>query len=146
MSPDRRKLRQKLLYIRNSLAKLREIRDQGEDAFGSNPLAEPAATRLLQVAIEAVLDASHHIVAREGWGLPQSYRAALDQMIEHEVLPAESSERFRAMVAFRNRAVHLYDDLDMGQVFSILRDDLDDFELFLEAVTRRYLLDDENAV
>jgi predicted nucleotidyltransferase len=33
--------------------------------------AEPAATRWIQVAIEAVLDAANHIVAREGWVSPR---------------------------------------------------------------------------
>jgi uncharacterized protein YutE (UPF0331/DUF86 family) len=143
MSPDRRKLRQKVHYVREAVAALERIRSEGRAAFLSDPLKEPAATRWLQVAIEAMLDAAHHIIAREGWGLPKSYREAVDLLVEHEVLPAASKPRFHAMVAFRNRAVHLYDDIQPEQVFSMLERDLGDFELFLVAVSDRYLTADE---
>jgi uncharacterized protein YutE (UPF0331/DUF86 family) len=139
MSPDRRKLRQKAHYVREAVAALERIRSAGREAFLANPLAEPAATRWLQVAIEAVLDATHHVIAREGWGLPKSYREAIDLLVAHQVLPVAARSRFHAMVAFRNRAVHLYDEIEAEQVFSMLEKDLGDFELFLAAITERYI-------
>ncbi len=144
MSPDRRKLRQKAQYIRDAVRALEGMHRQGRDVFLANPLAEPAATRRLQVAIEAVLDAANHIVAREGWGLPKSYREAIDLLISNGVLPKETRPRFHAMVAFRNKAVHLYEEIEPDQVFSMLERDLEDFDIFLAAIAERYLtLDDD---
>lgn len=140
MSPDRRKLRQKAQYVRDAVRALERIRQDGREAFLANSLAEPAATRRLQVAIEAVLDAANHIVAREGWGLPKSYREAIDLLIANGVLPSETRDRLHAMVAFRNKAVHLYQEIEPDQVFSMLEHDLGDFEIFLRALSDRYLV------
>ena len=143
MPPDRRKLRQKAQYIRDAVRALERMREEGRDAFLASPLAEPAATRRLQVAIEALLDAANHIVAREGWGLPRSYREAIDLLIANGVLPAEARARFHAMVAFRNKAVHLYDEIAPEEVFSTLENDLGDFDLFLRALSDRYFGHDQ---
>lgn len=142
MPPDPRKLRQKIHYVRDAVRRLRRLRDEGRASFLEDPLAEPAATRLLQVAIEAILDAANHIVAREGWGLPRSYREAIDLLIANDVFPGEARRRFHDMVAFRNRAVHLYDEMEADQVFTTLENDLGDFDLFVDAITERYLAGD----
>lgn len=86
-----------------------------------------------------MLDATHHIVAREGWGLPKSYREAIDLLIANGVLPGAARSRFHAMIAFRNKAVHLYDEIAPEQVFAMLERDLGDFEVFLGALAERYL-------
>jgi len=144
MTPDLRKLRQKIHYVRDSVRRLEELRSRGRVAFLEEPLAEPAAIRLLQVAIEAVLDAANHIVAREGWGLPKSYREAIDLLIGNGVLPAEARQRFHEMVAFRNRAVHLYQENDADRVFDTIESDLGDFDLFVDALTERYFTADRS--
>jgi uncharacterized protein YutE (UPF0331/DUF86 family) len=53
-------------------------------------------------------------------------------------LPRANAPAFKAMVKFRNRAVHLYDEISPEEVYRILEHDLGDFELFLEAIVRRY--------
>ena len=74
VDPD--KLRQKLQYIRDSVRHLAKLREQGEERFLSDEIHQAAATRYLQVGIEAMIDAAHHILAREGLGLPKTYRQA----------------------------------------------------------------------
>lgn len=41
----------------------------------------------------------------------------------------------------QNRAVHLYDEIDPTEVFAIMENHLDDFEVFIRAITQRYFLD-----
>ena len=55
------------------------------------------------------------------------------------MLPAEARARFHQMIAFRNRAVHLYEELDPEHVFVALENDPGDFDLFVDALTDRYL-------
>lgn len=81
---------------------------------------------------------ANHIVAREGLGTPTTYQEAVDLLVEHGVLPGQKSDAFRAMVRFRNRAVHLYDEVDAEEVHAILDADLDDFEVFIRAIVARY--------
>lgn len=50
----------------------------------------------------------------------------------------ENAEAYRQMVRFRNRAVHMYDEIDVDEVYSILESDLSDFEAFISAIVERY--------
>ncbi|HZD05273.1 MAG TPA: DUF86 domain-containing protein [Longimicrobiales bacterium] len=137
VEPDR--LRPKIHHIRERLRRLREIEGGGWERFEGDPLLQDAAVRNLQTSIEAVLDMANHIVARGGLGTPVSYRETIELMVEAGVLPHERAGAFRAMVSFRNRAVHLYDEIDAEEVYAILENDLGDFEVFIAAIVERYL-------
>ena len=68
-------------------------------------------------------------------------RAASDTMeilTREKVLPSDRSEAFLAMVRFRNRVVHLHDEVHPDEIWSILDSDLGDFEAFIGAVVARY--------
>lgn len=139
MSPDSEKIRQKVQFIRDALRLLERIREGGQDAFSDDAIAQAAAVRGLQVAIEAVLDAANHIIAREGLGLPKTYPESVELLASHDILPRDKLPAFVRMVGFRNRAVHLYDEMEPDQVFRILEQDLGDFEIFIGAMAERYL-------
>jgi len=53
---DREKIRQKLQFMRQELRELKRFQGMDLDQFKSNRLYEAAATRMLQVTIEAMLD------------------------------------------------------------------------------------------
>ena len=86
----------------------------------------------------APVDMANHIVARQGLGTPTSYQEAVDLLIDHGVLPAENAEAYGQMVRFRNRAVHMYYEIDVDEVCAILDSDLSDFETFIAAIVKRY--------
>lgn len=136
--PDPDVLRQKLQFVRENLRHLRELRAGSREEFLEDWKAQAAATRGLQVGIEAMLDAANHIIAREGLGLPKTYQEAIDLLQRDGILPRDKENDFASMVRFRNRAVHLYDDIDPEEIWSILQDHLGDFEDFVGAITRRY--------
>ncbi len=138
-SVDREKIRRKVQFIQDCLTRLRDIRARGRDTFLADTLAQAAAVRLLQVGIEAMLDAANHIVARGGLGIPGTYRESIEMLVDHQVLPAERRTAFVRMVGFRNRAVHLYEDIAPGEVFDILESGLGDFEAFMAAIVAKYL-------
>ena len=117
----------------------REIRSRGRGAFTREWLLRAAAERSLQVAIEATLDVANHLIAQESWGLPGSYREALEILLREGVLPQEKSQDYMRMVSFRNRIVHLYDQIDPEEVFTIVENNLGDLEVFIRAIVERYL-------
>lgn len=138
MTVDREKVRTKLQFLRESLGHLERIRSLGEEAFFSDPILQAAAVRYLQVGIEAMLDTAHHVIAREGLGTPETNRQSIEVLLQHGILPADRTEAFLGMIGFRNRVVHLYQNVDPKEVARILEGHLDDFEAFLGAVSRRY--------
>jgi len=137
-SVDLDKIRVKLQQIRDEVKRLSDIKDRSEAEFLATPFLEPAATRMLQIAIEAMIDIGNHIIAREGLGVPHAYRETIEILVKHGILPASEQQALINMIRFRNRAVHLYDEIDPAEVYRILQNHLPDFERFIRAIVKRY--------
>jgi uncharacterized protein YutE (UPF0331/DUF86 family) len=142
-SIDRDKLRHHLDYARGNLRHLERIREEGREAFLAEERTQIATVRLLHTAIEALLDCGHHVIAREGLGIPRSYSDTINLLVEAGILPQEDRDTFQRMVRFRNLAVHLYDEVAAEEVWKIVADHLPDFDRFIGAIARRYLSESE---
>ena len=142
MAPvDHGKLRSHVDFVRSTVRKLEQLRAVGRDAFMSDEVAQAAATRWLQTAVEALIDMANHVIAREGLGVPRAYSDAMEILVRERILPAERRDTFLAMVRFRNRAVHLYDEVGADEIWRILQEDLGDFDVFIRAIVVRYFAD-----
>ena len=80
----------------------------------------------LQRAVQAAIDLATHVVAAEGYALPDSVAAFFSVLEEHGLLEHPLAERLPRMVGFRNIAIHDYRALD-GDI--------------LEAIVTRHLTD-----
>lgn len=133
---DKNKLRQKIVFIEENVHELRRLADLPEHEFVAGRLYFHAAVRMLQVAIEAMIDTANHIVAARRLGLPQTYAQTFELLAKGNVIPRSFIETAQRMVRFRNRAVHLYEDLGPEQVYRILQHSLPDFEEFIGFVVQ----------
>jgi len=134
---DRYVVRARIAKIREYVALLRKIRRLAEEPqFVKDPLIYGNAERYLQLAIQAVLDVSNHIVADMKLSLPGDSRELFDLLAKHKVLPAPLSKRLVSMAGFRNVLVHEYLEIDRRRVYQVLKDDLGDFEKFIKAVSK----------
>lgn len=94
----------------------------------------------LQRAVQAAIDLASHVVAAEGYGLPDSPSGAFALLEGRGVLDADLARRMRNMVGFRNIAVHEYQALDPNIVEAIVTRHLDDLRRFCASVMRRFRL------
>ena len=78
------------------------------------------------VAIENCIDIGNHIIASEGLRLPSDYRDVAQVLAESDVIGPDLAERFKSMVSFRNRLVHMYWKVDDELVREYLENNLDD--------------------
>lgn len=123
--------------IREYVALLRKIRGLADERrFVSDPLVYGNAERYLQLAIQAVLDISNHIVADMNLNLPADSKELFVMLATHKVLPARLSKKLVSMAGFRNLLVHEYLEIDRRRVYQVLRKDLGDFERFIKAVSK----------
>jgi uncharacterized protein YutE (UPF0331/DUF86 family) len=90
--------------------------------------------RTLQIAVEACLDAAHHIISDEGWREPNSYADAFAVLAENGVISESDAETYRLMAQFRNKIVHYYEKVDPEQVFAVFTGHLGDFDGFVKSV------------
>jgi uncharacterized protein YutE (UPF0331/DUF86 family) len=127
----------KAAIVERCLARVREVH-AGDDAnLFADPTRQDSILLNLQRACEASIDLAMHLVRKRRLGLPQESREAFDLLERAGLLPPELARGMRAMVGFRNVAVHSYRDLDLEIVRSIVHERLGDFAAFTSHVLRQ---------
>lgn len=134
---DRHVVQARIGKIREYVALLRRIRSTADEAtFVSDPLVYGNAERYLQLAIQAVLDVSNHIVADMDSRLPSDNKELFELLAARKILPVRLAKKLVSMAGFRNILVHEYLEIDRHRVYQALRADLADFDRFIRAVSR----------
>ncbi len=78
----------------------------------------------LQRAVQATIDLAAHVVASEGYGIPQDLKENFVLLREAGVIEPPLCRKMENMVGFRNIAVHEYQNLNIDILKSILSDRL----------------------
>jgi uncharacterized protein YutE (UPF0331/DUF86 family) len=117
--------------LRSYLGKLQILAAVPKQEFLMDFTKVESAKHLLQVSIESCLDLAQHIVADEGYRTPNSYYDTFVVLHEVGILPDDLMPTLRQMVGFRNRAVHLYWEIDDATVYRILQQNLGDFDIYV---------------
>lgn len=131
-------IKRKISFMDQKLKKLNTIKLMERQDFLASFQAVDAAKYNLQVCIEAMLDISNHLVARERWGIPKSAVEAIRLLIHNGVLAEEMEPSLRQMVKFRRRIVYLYQDVSDVEIYRILQENLTDLAAFMRAVISKY--------
>lgn len=134
---DRLVVQSRIAKLRQYVALLKKIRGLSDERrFVADPLIYGNAERYLQLAIQAVLDISNHIVADMNLGLPADNTELFGLLARRKVLSAALAKKLGPMAGFRNILVHEYLEIDRHRVYRALAKDLGDFERFIKAVSR----------
>jgi uncharacterized protein YutE (UPF0331/DUF86 family) len=107
-----------------------------EDELESNYTRQDSIILNLQRACEASIDAAMHLVRVRKLGVPQESREAFDMLSDAGIIEVALAERLKAMVGFRNVAVHDYRKLNLEVVRNILAEHLCDFSEFGRTVLK----------
>lgn len=122
----------KAATIERCIARVDQIRKDHD--FDHDQTAQDAVILNLQRACEAAIDIAMHLVRTRSLGLPQETREAFTMLEEAEVIEPGIAVRMRAMVGFRNIAVHDYRELSLPIVKDIMDNRLQDFMLLVRQV------------
>lgn len=121
----------------NKAATIERCVKRALEVYGDNvrnlledPLKQDSIVLNLQRACEAAIDLAMHLVRVRRLGIPQESRQAFDMLAEAGVLPALLARTLKAMVGFRNVAVHDYRKIDLDIVRAILERHIDDLLAF----------------
>lgn len=124
----------KVAVMERCLQRIGEEYGGHEDELETDCTRQDAIVLNLLRASEAVIDLVMHAVRAGKLGLPQESREAFVLLERAGWIEPEFSRRMRAMVGFRNIAVHGYRRLRLEVVKSILENHLDDFRAFAAAI------------
>jgi uncharacterized protein YutE (UPF0331/DUF86 family) len=88
----------------------------------------------LQRAIQAAIDLATHIVASEGFGLPETIKDNYKLLNSRGIINETISHKMESMVGFRNIAIHDYQTINKDILKTILVNNLRDLEDFYAAI------------
>ncbi|MCX7904370.1 MAG: DUF86 domain-containing protein [Caloramator sp.] len=90
----------------------------------------------LQRASEACIDIAMHICSEEKLGIPQNSRDAFELLEENKIIDFKLLRKLKAMVGFRNIAVHDYQSINIEIVKNIIENHLQDFIDFKNVILK----------
>lgn len=85
----------------------------------------------IQRACEAAIDLAMHIVSEKKLGIPQNSRDAFEVLIVNKIIDNNLAGKLKAMIGFRNIAVHNYQTLNIEIVREIIEKHIEDFIEFI---------------
>lgn len=86
-------------------------------------------------ALEGVFHISSHILSRILGADAAEYKEIARKLGEYKIIDKNFAEtRLFEMAGYRNRLVHFYAEILPKEIYEIINNNLDDFDIFLEAV------------
>ena len=133
---DQDKMVKLVSELRKSVARLKSIGQLSFDDFLKDPDKIGSSKYHFIVAIESCIDMCNHVIARNGYRVPDDYGDTFIVMSEAGAFDSKFAKALRNMAKFRNRLVHLYWELDDRQLYDILQNRLVDFKKFLDSLAK----------
>jgi uncharacterized protein YutE (UPF0331/DUF86 family) len=127
----------KAATVERCLARVDEVRARPAGALLPIDVEDIVVLNVTRAA-QAAADIAAHVVAAEGYGLPDSLAAGFTLLERHGVIDGALAARMRQAMGFRNVAVHAYETVDSRVVEAIATHHIDDLRRFADAMVRRY--------
>ena len=131
---DKTLILRKLGKLDEYLGQIREYSAVSLEEYEENWKVQRIIERTLQIMIETCLDVAGHIISDEGFRVPETYAEMFKILIENRILEKTQSDPLTKMAKFRNIVVHNYEKMDPSIVVGILRNNLEDFDMFKRSV------------
>lgn len=136
MTPaDRHTLARKLEYLRKNIALLEPYRTKKREDL-ENSVERYALERLVQTALESVIDCSRLLAALSDLRRLREEQDALLVLAEHKIIDEELAERLIQAKGLRNVLVHRYAEVDLDLLLQAVHGGLSDLEEFAHALAK----------
>ncbi|WP_042359977.1 DUF86 domain-containing protein [Geomicrobium sp. JCM 19055] len=128
--------------ILNKVTTIERCLQRIEEVYAGNPdhlkdyTKQDSIILNIQRACEASIDLAMHIVSVDRLGLPQSSREAFDMLEVHGYIDTPSAKSLKAMVGFRNIAVHDYQSMNLDILEEIVKNHLADFTHYAKQIIK----------
>ncbi|OGW43012.1 MAG: antitoxin [Nitrospirae bacterium RBG_16_43_11] len=132
-NPD--KLTKLISEMRKAIVRLKALRSVEKDIFLKDLDKLGSAKYYFVVAIESAIDIANHIISQNAYRAPEDYADTFQVLCERGAVDNEFVMSLKKMAKFRNRLIHLYWEVDDGQVYDILQTRVDDFNTFLKSIS-----------
>ncbi|MBI5347316.1 MAG: DUF86 domain-containing protein [Candidatus Aenigmarchaeota archaeon] len=131
---DKEKVLLKLAEMEGYLKELKGIIPKSVGEYRNEK--KRACERLLQISLESVFDVCNVLVSGLELGVPYSEDDMFKKLKAAGMISEELYKKLRKMKACRNILVHRYGLVDDRKIFSILKNNVSDFDLFKKEIVR----------
>jgi uncharacterized protein YutE (UPF0331/DUF86 family) len=135
-------IEKKLRRIEELLNELKLAHIESFQEFQSTIIVKRFIERNIELAIEQMVDICKHFVSGLNLKEPETYAECFSIIASQGVIPSMHISTFQSMVRFRNILIHVYDTIDDSLTYSIFKNHLNDFKIFI-TVIRQYIKADE---
>lgn len=122
----------KVTSLQRCVARARSAHKHAAGQFGANYDLQDAAILNILRACETAIDLANMLIRSRQLGMPTDNREAFSILQREGWLSEALTQRMKAMVGFRNLAVHQYREIDISIVEHILDHELDDLLAFAQ--------------
>ena len=86
------------------------------------------------VSIQSAIDIASHLISQNGLKRPATYRETFDLLGQAGMISEELAGELSDLAGFRNVLVHIYWDLDLDVIYSVLQNDLKTLRRFRDEI------------
>ncbi|MBI5358073.1 DUF86 domain-containing protein [Candidatus Amesbacteria bacterium] len=132
------KLFLRLKTLKEFVADLKKFQGVTQLQLESNKSKAREVDRTLELTCECVLDISRLIVSDLRLPVPENSKGYILALGKAGILEADFAMSFAPIAGFRNILVHMYLNIDYGEVADKINNRLEDFEIFSKSIAKYY--------
>jgi uncharacterized protein YutE (UPF0331/DUF86 family) len=123
------KIRNIIADIEGNLEELKSLASLSLEEFRSDRKNYGLAEHYLRRSLEGILTIGSHILSR----LPaktKDYQQIIISLGEYGIIPKDFAEKNKRLASYRNRLVHLYWEVSLNELYTVIQQHLEDLTLF----------------
>ena len=124
----------KLTQLEEYISQIEEYRSLSVEQYKDDWKLQRIIERTLQMMIKTCVDIAGHIISDSKYRIPDSYADSFRVLSENKIIAAELCKTMEQISKFRNVVVHHYDRVDAEIVVGILRNRINDFDSYKDAI------------
>jgi uncharacterized protein YutE (UPF0331/DUF86 family) len=125
----------KIETIERCIRRIKEVYDNSFENLNDYTKQDSIILNI-QRACEASIDLAMHIVSEKKLGIPQNSRDAFEALKINKIINNKIASNLKAMVGFRNIAVHNYKAINLKVVQMIIEKHLNDFYDYIYEINK----------
>lgn len=128
--------------IINKIATIERCVNRINEVYDNNPenlndyTKQDSIILNIQRACEAAIDLAMHIISEKSLGVPQNSRDSFEALKDNNIIDDALNKKMKAMVGFRNIAVHDYRAINLKVVQTIIDEHLKDFGEYIYQINK----------
>lgn len=130
----------KIAEIRDNLSIIQDNLPSETEEFIQLGLVKDGIYKKIEFCIQTIYDICSILNTDLHLGIPEGDESIIDNLSRRKLFNDNIAEKLKQMKGFRNILVHRYGKINDELAFDVLKNNLDDFDTFLEII-ENYLSD-----